>query len=291
MTDLIALFRDCAMVVVRGDCSKVLPSLPDGWLGLTVTDPPYESLERHRKVGTTTRLKKSKASSNPWFEIFKNVRYYELYLQLYRIQAADTHCYTFCDSETEHVILSGRNPYCAELDREMIAQASALGIADGANILQPPGIAAGWTCWPTLSWVKVKRAKGWKEVEDLEDGDVHSGMGYHWRRCGERILFMEKGKRKLNELGWKDHLLGPRPGKEDAPAQKPDAVVERLILNSTAPGDIVLDPFAGSGIVGKMALKHGRRALLIDVTLQWMLYDNWPEAQDKHIEVIEWTTK
>jgi site-specific DNA-methyltransferase (adenine-specific) len=288
---------DKDLVVIRGDCRKVLPCIPEGFVGLTVTDPPYESLERHRKVGTTTRLKQSKSSSNPWFEILPNVAYWKLFAELFRIHRDDTHCYVFCDSETEHVILSGRNPYDHDLDVKMINQATALATSNGplealvvndSNIMQPPARGAGWRPWPTLSWVKVKRAKGWKEVEDLDDGDVHSGMGYHWRRCGERILFLEKGKRKLNELGWKDHLLGPRPGKDDAPAQKPDAVVERLILNSTAPGDLVLDPFAGSGVVGRLALKHGRRALLIDVTLQWLLYDNWPEAQGKDVEVTEW---
>lgn len=38
-------------------------------------DPPYESLEKHRAIGTTTRLKHSKASSNDWFTIFPNARF------------------------------------------------------------------------------------------------------------------------------------------------------------------------------------------------------------------------
>ena len=35
----------------------------DSSIDLLITDPPYESLEKHRKIGTTTRLKNSKSSS------------------------------------------------------------------------------------------------------------------------------------------------------------------------------------------------------------------------------------
>ena len=273
------------LTVICDDCLRALPRIPDGRVGLTVTDPPYESLERHRAVGTTTRLKESKASSNPWFAVFPNTEYFSLFGMLHRVHAADTHCYVFCDSETEHVILSGRNPYDAKLDAAMCDYMDLQ-----TNSAAPPARWAGWRAWPTLAWVKVKQAKGWKQVDELEDDDVHSGMGYHWRRCGERILFLEKGKRKLNELGWKDHLLGPRPGRGDAPAQKPASVVEQLILNSSAPGDLVLDPFAGSGVVGRMALKHGRRAILIDVTLEWLKWKDWPEIEGKRVTLVEGST-
>jgi DNA modification methylase len=42
-------------------------------------------------------------------------------------------------------------------------------------------------------------------------------------------------------------------------AVMPEALVEPCILAGSAPGDLVLDPFAGSGTVGVVALRHGRR--------------------------------
>ena len=48
---------------------------------LVITDPAYESLEKHRAIGTTTRLKHSKASSNDWFNIFPNARFGELFTE------------------------------------------------------------------------------------------------------------------------------------------------------------------------------------------------------------------
>ena len=49
------------------------------------------------------------------------------------------------------------------------------------------------------------------------------------------------------------------------PTQKPEALLERVILSSTHEGDIVLDPFCGSGTTGAVALRHGRRFIGIDM--------------------------
>lgn len=77
-----------------------LSSLDSESVDLLITDPPYESLEKHRKVGTTTRLKVSKSSSNAWFEIFPNSRFESLLVEIYRVLKKNTHFYLFCDQET-----------------------------------------------------------------------------------------------------------------------------------------------------------------------------------------------
>ena len=82
------------------DAVEYLRGLPDASLDLVITDPPYESLEKHRSVGTTTRLKNSKSSSNRWFEIFPNARFEELFTEIYRVLKSDRHFYLFCDQET-----------------------------------------------------------------------------------------------------------------------------------------------------------------------------------------------
>lgn len=46
----------------------------------------------------------------------------------------------------------------------------------------------------------------------------------------------------------------------------PPEVIEQFVLQFTKPGDLVLDPFAGSGMTGVAALKHGRRVVLIDLS-------------------------
>ena len=45
---------------------------------------------------------------------------------------------------------------------------------------------------------------------------------------------------------------------ENHPTQKPEALLKRIILASSNPGDIVLDPFAGSFTTGAVAVASGR---------------------------------
>ena len=48
------------------------------------------------------------------------------------------------------------------------------------------------------------------------------------------------------------------------PTQKPMDLLERIVLASTNPGDLILDPFMGSGTTGVAAVKHGRRFVGIE---------------------------
>jgi site-specific DNA-methyltransferase (adenine-specific) len=176
---------------------------------LIITDPPYESLEKHRKKGTTTRLKHSKASSNDWFEIFPNARFPELFTEMFRVLKKNSHLYFFCDAETMF-------------------------------IAKPIAEEAGFFFWKPLVWDKVK-----------------IGMGYHYRARHEYILFFEKGKRKLSNLSISDVLVFPRV-MNGYPTEKPVALSSVLIQQSTEEGDLVIDPFMGSGSVGVAAVKCGR---------------------------------
>src|SRR5688572_6920182 len=89
--------------VEHGDAVAFLQKLPDASVDLIVTDPAYESLEKRRAIGTTTRLKHSKSSSNDWFTIFPNARFPELFREAYRVLKKNTHLYLFCDAETMFV--------------------------------------------------------------------------------------------------------------------------------------------------------------------------------------------
>ena len=197
--------------LTRHDAVEWLRTLPDESIDLVVTDPPYESLEKHRAVGTTTRLKHSKASSNDWFEIFPNSRFEELFLEVYRVLKPDRHFYLYCDPETMFV---------------------AKPIAEQENI--------GFKFWKQIVWDKVA-----------------IGMGYHYRARYECILFFEKGKRKLNDLGVADIITQPRI-RGGYPAEKPPQVSSVLISQSTQPGELVIDPFMGSGSVGVAATSLAR---------------------------------
>ncbi len=195
--------------LTRSDAVAWLRALPSDSIDLVVTDPPYESLEKHRAIGTTTRLKHSKASSNDWFSIFHNDRFPELFAEVYRVLKKNTHFYLYCDPETMFVA-------------------------------KPMAEAAGFKFWKPIIWDKRS-----------------IGMGYHYRARYECILFFEKGKRKLADLGVADILEAKRIN-GGYPAEKPTSISETLIRQSTELGHIVVDPFMGSGSVGVAAANLGR---------------------------------
>jgi DNA modification methylase len=55
------------------------------------------------------------------------------------------------------------------------------------------------------------------------------------------------------------------------PTQKPEAVIRPLVMYSSNPGDLVLDPFCGAGTTPKVAKDAGRRWLGIEMTEEWFL--------------------
>lgn len=57
---------------------------------------------------------------------------------------------------------------------------------------------------------------------------------------------------------------------ENHPTQKPQALLERIILASSNPGEIVLDPFAGSFTTGATAVALGRRFVGIEINDEYV---------------------
>jgi site-specific DNA-methyltransferase (adenine-specific) len=235
--------------LAHGDAFGWLRNLPDESVDLVITDPPYESLEKHRATGTTTRLSKSKASSNEWFGVIPNAQLLDLCTEFYRVLKPKTHAYVFCDDET-------------------------------SDSLKQVGTQAGFYCWKRLVWDKMAL-----------------GMGYHYRAKYEFILFFEKGRskwvpepgklfhgtRQLKDRSVPDVLAVKRIKHADAyPTEKPAELVETLLLNSSEEGDLVIDPFMGSGVVGDMALRNSRYFWGCDIA---------QESIDRSIKSLEGYTR
>jgi len=50
----------------------------------------------------------------------------------------------------------------------------------------------------------------------------------------------------------------------------PAALVEPMVLAGCPEGGVVLDPFAGSGTTGRVAVQHRRRAILLDLSREYI---------------------
>ncbi|MHA1777078.1 MAG: DNA-methyltransferase [Promethearchaeota archaeon] len=100
----------------------------------------------------------------------------------------------------------------------------------------------------------------------------------------ELILFMVKGKPVFNFLGQKkmhnlietpicqrpERLVNPKPNSKRKyktlhPTQKPESLIEHLILVSSNPNQLVCDPFAGTGTINKVCQKLNRYCIGIEI--------------------------
>ena len=65
------------------------------------------------------------------------------------------------------------------------------------------------------------------------------------------------------------------------PTQKPEALLERIILGASNEGDIVLDPFCGSGTTGVAAIRHRRKFVGIDSEKKYLSELAIPRLKDE----------
>ena len=224
------------------DATEGLRSLADKSVDLILTDPAYSSLEKWRGMGTTTRLSQSKSSSNEWFQTVPNSYFDAFFVECYRVLKKNTHLYVMCDAETFLVI--------------------------HADIM-----AAGFGFKKPLIWKKVGHAKTVHcpqcgvHVTD-QRGPGSPGTGYPYRSVYEMVYFAEKGKRKSPEdKGVRDVLEAPRIKHKAAyPTEKPIEILQVMIKQSTKKGDLVVDPFAGSGATLQAAMRLGRKAIGFDLS-------------------------
>lgn len=153
---------------------------------------------------------------------------FDVFNALYKAHAPRTHLYSFADYES-----------LVQLD--------------------PALRKMGWHVWKAVVWDKMSR-----------------GMGYHYPGQIEYIIFAEKRSaqkpygRRLNEFSTTDYLahepdmaeasediLHGKRVKGAYPTEKPVPVMRKLIANSIQPGEVVVDPWAGSGSSGEAALLAG----------------------------------
>ena len=244
--------------LVTGDVFDVLSEIESGSVNLIITDPPYESLERWRKIGTKTRLKQSEASSNTWFPVIPNDDFFPMFLEFYRVLKPGSFFYIFCDEETRDILLYGKSVKNTVAVNENLAieklKEHNFPIEFPNKIFSPVGIT-NFKLWKTLVWKKEGRL----------------GLGYHFRAQYEFILMLEKLEtkhkhRRLNTNSEPDVFsIKSLRSKHNFPSEKPSELIEKLIIPSTNEGEIVLDPFCGSGVVGSTCKKINRRFIISDI--------------------------
>jgi site-specific DNA-methyltransferase (adenine-specific) len=106
-----------------------------------------------------------------------------------------------------------------------------------------------------------------KSVDLIAWDNLRLGMGKRTRRRGDYLLILQKPPSVAKT--WRDHGIPSRwPEKVDRklhPHIKPAGLIARLIGAITQPGDLVVDPAAGSFVVMRVANQMGRDFVGCDI--------------------------
>jgi modification methylase len=104
--------------------------------------------------------------------------------------------------------------------------------------------------------------------------NAHETLIWASHSRGSRYRFNHWAMKNLNDdLQMRSDWLLPvcggperlkQEGRKAHPTQKPEALLHRVLLACTAPGDLVLDPFFGTGTTGAVARRLGRRFIGIE---------------------------
>jgi len=216
--------------IFHGDCQSVLASLPDNSIDLILTDPPY-------------------GHNNLDGDLNEN------------LEVALGHAKTVDSARTRPIANDG-----AEADtlvRWMFNEANRLLVRGGCACCcccgggGPDPQFARWSLW-------LDELLGFKQMIIWDKG---IGIGWHYRRTYETILVGEKkgGPSKWYGNGFEPNVIRlAKPEADQHPTPKPLDLMAVFVRLHTAKGDVVLDPFMGSGTTLRAAKDLGRRAIGVE---------------------------
>jgi site-specific DNA-methyltransferase (adenine-specific) len=142
---------------------------------------------------------------------------------------------------------------------------------ESVRVLRPSGYLLRWIdVFGLCTGQHLRIVDETCQCVDLISWDsLRMGMGYRSRRRGDYLLVLQKPPTKAKST-WRDHAIPDRwPEKIDRkvhPHAKPAGLIARLIGTTTQPGDLVVDPAAGSFSVMHAANKLGREFVGCDIS-------------------------
>lgn len=228
--------------ILPGDCIEILAQLPEASVDLVFADPPY-NLQLQNELYRPNQTKVD-AVNDAW-DKFGNFAEYDAFTRAWL-----SACHRILkDTGTLWVIGSYHNIYRV-----------------GA-VLQDLGF---WILNDVV-WVKDNPMPNFRGVRFT---NAHETLLWAQKKQGAKYTFNHHAMKALNDdlqmrSDWHLPLATGKErlktnGEKAHSTQKPEALLYRVLLSSTNPGDVVLDPFFGSGTTGAVAKKLGRRFIGIE---------------------------
>ena len=238
---------------IHGELLEALPYIPNEFADLIIIDPPYNLSKNFNGY-------KFQARSNEEFEIYLESWFSEVVKKLKPngslYLCGDWKCTANLQKVLEkHLVILNRITWQREKGR---------------------GATSNWKNSMEDIWFAVKNPKDYYfDVEAVKQKRrviapyKENGKPKDW------ISESEGNFRLTYPSNFWDDISVPfwsMPENTDHPTQKPEKLYAKLILASSKPGDIVFDPFLGSGTASVVAKKLGRNYCGIEMNKEYCLF-------------------
>jgi site-specific DNA-methyltransferase (adenine-specific) len=228
--------------ILHGDCIKILKTIPENSVDLIFADPPY-NLQLQNDL-YRPNMTKVDAVNDGW-DKFNGFAEYDTFTRQW---LSACQC-VLKETGTLWVIGSYHNIFRV------------------GSIMQD----LGYWILNDVVWIKRNPMPNFRGVRFT---NAHETMIWAQKKKGAKYTFNHQSMKALNDdLQMRSDWYFPlSTGKERIKTngvkahstQKPESVLYRLIMASSNPGDVVLDPFFGTGTTGAVAKKLGRHWIGIE---------------------------
>jgi len=245
--------------ILQGDCIRILQSLPDASVDLVFADPPYNLQLRNELY--RPNMTRVEAVTDAWDQ-FGSLEAYDRFSEA----------------------------WLRECRRVLKKDGTLWVIGSYHNIFRLGKIIQDLGFWilNDVIWIKTNPMPNFRGVRFT---NAHETLIWAAREKKSRYVFNHHAMKSLNgDLQMRSDWLLPicngnerlrENGKKVHSTQKPEALLYRVILSSTDPGDLVLDPFFGTGTTGAVAKVLHRRWIGIEREARYV------EVARKRIEAVQ----
>jgi DNA modification methylase len=245
--------------ILNGNSIEVLQALPECCVDMVFADPPY-NLQLQNDLYRPDRSKVD-AVNNKWDQ-FSSFEEYDHFTREWL-------------SVTQRVLKDSGTIWV---------------IGSYHNIFRVGAIMQDLGFWilNDVIWLKTNPMPNFRGMRFT---NAHETMIWAQKKKGTKYLFNHNAMKTLNDdlqmrSDWTLPLATGREriksnGIKAHPTQKPEALLYRVLLSSTKAGDVVLDPFFGSGTTGAVAKKLGRNYIGIERDKKYV------KVAQKRIDAVE----